>query len=60
MMKGGATGGAALLGIGMGKQRALVGNAVDAGRVMTHHAQVVGADIAPAYIIAPATGDSAY
>jgi len=27
MMKGGATGGPALLGIGMGKQRALVGNA---------------------------------
>ncbi len=50
--EGGAAGGAGLLAIIVGEDRALVGDAVDVGRAIAHHAAVVGADIPVADIIA--------
>ena len=49
----GATGGAALLTVPVREQRALLGEAVDIGRLVAHHAQVVGADVEAADVIAP-------
>ncbi len=49
----GAAGGAALLAVPVGEQRAFFGDAVDVGGFVTHHALVVGADIEPADVIAP-------
>ena len=51
--EGGAAGGAALLAVPVGEQRALLGDAVDVGRAVAHHAAVVGADIELADVIAP-------
>ena len=49
----GAAGGAALLAVPVGEQRAFFGDAVDVGRLVTHHALVVGADVEPADVVAP-------
>jgi hypothetical protein len=43
---------AALLGVPVGEQRAFGGDPVDVGRAVAHHAEVVGADIEPADIVA--------
>ena len=48
-----AAGGAALLAVPVGEQRAFLGDAVDVGRLVAHHAQVVGADVELADVIAP-------
>ncbi len=40
-----ATGGAALLAIPVGEQRAFLGDAVDVRRLVAHHAHVVGAEV---------------
>jgi hypothetical protein len=48
-----ASGGAALLAIPVGEQCTLRGNAIDIGRLVAHHAVVVGADVELADIIAP-------
>ena len=49
----GASGGAALLAVPVGEQRAFLGDAVDVGRLVAHHALVVGADIPVADVVAP-------
>ena len=49
----GAPGGAALLAVPVGEERALLGDAVDIGRTAPQHASMVSADIGPADIIAP-------
>ncbi len=49
----GATRGAALFGVVVGEQSTFVGDAVDVGRFVTHHAAAVGADIGDTDIIAP-------
>ena len=46
-------GGAALLAIPVGKQRAFFRDAIDVGRFVAHHALVVGADVPIADVIAP-------
>ena len=51
--EGGAAGGAALLAVPVGEQRALLGDAVDVGRPVAHHAVVVGADVELADVVAP-------
>ena len=43
--KGGATGGAGLLPVIVGEDGAFIGDAVDVGRAVAHHAAVVGADV---------------
>jgi hypothetical protein len=43
--EGGAAGGAGLLAIIVGEDRTFVGDAVDVGRAVAHHAAVVGADV---------------
>ena len=48
-----AAGGAALLAIPVGEQRAFLGDAVDVRRLVAHHAHVVGADVELADVIAP-------
>ena len=47
-----AAGGAGLLSVIVGEDRALVGDAVDVGRAVTHHAAIVGADVPVADVIA--------
>ena len=51
--EGGAAGGAALLAVPVGEERALLGDAVDVGRAVAHHAVVVGADVELADVVAP-------
>ena len=41
-----------LLAVIVGEQRALVGDAVDVGRAVAHHAAVVGADVPVADVVA--------
>ena len=48
----GAAGGAGLLAVIVGEDRALVGDAVDVGRAITHLAAVVGADVPVADVVA--------
>ncbi|MCY1369415.1 hypothetical protein D9M69_564550 [compost metagenome] len=50
--EGGTAGGAGLLAVGVGEQRAFPGDAVDVGRLVAHHALVVGAEIEVADIVA--------
>ena len=50
--EGGAPGGAALLGVGVGEDGALVGDAVDVGRAVAHHAAVVDAGVPVADVVA--------
>jgi hypothetical protein len=45
--------GATLLAIIVGEQHPFFGNAVNAGRLVAHHAHVVSADIRPAHIVPP-------
>jgi hypothetical protein len=49
----GAPGGAALLPVPVGEQGAFPGDAVDVGRLVAHHAEVVGTDVVPADIVTP-------
>ena len=49
--EGRAPRGATLLAVPVGKQRAFLGDAVDVGRAVAHHAQIVGADIEPADVV---------
>jgi len=51
--EGRASSGAALLAIPVREQRALLRDAVDVGRLVAHHAQVVGADVELTDIVAP-------
>src|SRR5208283_921843 len=51
--EGGAARRAALLGVGVRKQRPFLGDAVNARRLVAHHAEVVGADVVNAYVVAP-------
>ena len=51
--EGGAAGGAALLAVPVGEHRALVGDAVDVGRLVAHHPAVVRADVESADVVAP-------
>ena len=51
--EGGAPGGAALLAVPVGEERALLGDPVDVGRAVAHHAVVVGADVELADVVAP-------
>ena len=51
--KGRAPGGAALLAVIIGEQRALPGDAIDIGCAAPQHAAVIGADVGPADIVAP-------
>ena len=51
--EGGATGGAGLLPVPVSKHGALFGNAIDIGRLVAHHAHVIGADIELADVVAP-------
>ena len=46
-----ASGGATLLAVPVGEQRAFLGDAVDVGRAVAHDAQIVGADIEPADVV---------
>src|SRR5215211_7740647 len=48
----GAAGGARLLAVVIGEDRAFGGDAVDVGRAVAHHAAVVGADVPVADIVA--------
>ena len=48
-----AAGGAALLAIPVGEERAFLGDAVDVRRLVAHHAHVVGADVELADVVAP-------
>ena len=48
-----AAGGAALLAVPVGEQRALFRDAVDVGRLVAHHPLVVGADVPVADVVAP-------
>ena len=48
-----ATGGAALLAVPVGEQRAFLRDAVDVRRLVAHHALVVGADVPVADVVAP-------
>src|SRR6516225_9918754 len=50
--KRGASSRATLLGIPVGKQRPLLCDPIDIGRAVSHHAEVVGAYIRPANVIA--------
>ena len=50
--EGGAAGGAALLAIPVGEDRAFLADAVDVGRAVAHDAHVVGADVEPADVVA--------
>src|SRR3990170_4495531 len=45
--------GAALLGVGVGEQCALLRQAVNVGRFVAHDAEAVGADVMNPYVIAP-------
>src|SRR5262249_45311580 len=50
--EGGASRRAGLLGIEVGEHRAFLGDAVDVGRPIAHHASVVGADVPVADVVA--------
>ena len=50
--EGGAAGGAGLLGVIVGEDRAFLGDAVDVGRAVAHHAAIVGADVPVADVVA--------
>src|SRR5271168_4066075 len=50
--EGGAAGGAALLAVPVGEDRALLTDPVDVGRAVAHDPHVVGADIEPADVVA--------
>ena len=50
--EGGAAGGAGLLPIIVGEDRAFIGDAIDVGRAVAHHAAIVGADVPVADVIA--------
>src|ERR1700722_19413381 len=50
--EGRASRGAGLLGVIIGEQRAFLGDAVDVGRAIAHHATVIGADVPVADIVA--------
>ena len=52
-----APGGAALLAVPVGEQRAFLGDAVDVRRLVAHHALVVGADVPVADVVAPEDED---
>ena len=47
----GAAGGAGLLTVIVGEDRAFVGDAIDVGRAVAHHAAIVGADVPIADVI---------
>ena len=49
--EGGAAGGAGLLAVIVGEDPALIGDAVDVGRPVAHHAAVVGADVPVADVV---------
>ena len=49
--KCGAAGGTALLTIPVGEECAFFGDAVDIRRAVSHHAQVIGADVEPANVV---------
>src|SRR5262249_58973618 len=49
----GSPGRAALLGVEVGEQRALLGDAIDVGGAVTHATQAVGADVVDADVVAP-------
>ncbi len=51
--KGRTSGGATLLAIPVGEQRAFAGDAVNVGCLVSHHAAVVGAGVHPADVITP-------
>ena len=51
--EGGAAGGAALLAIPVGEKGAFFGEAIDIGGFVAHHAEVIGADIKGADVVAP-------
>ena len=51
------TGGAALPAVPVGEQRPFVGDTVDVGCLVAHHAAVVGADIEPTDVVAPDNQD---
>ncbi len=53
----GAAGGAALLRVGVGEERAFFGDAVNVGRLIAHDAVVVSADVVNADVIAPKDDD---
>jgi len=46
-----AAGGAALLAVEVREVRALLGDAIDVGRAVAHHAVVVAADVEPADVV---------
>src|SRR5262249_29355276 len=48
---------AGLLGVAVGEDRPLLGDAVDVGRAVAHHAAVVGADVPVADVVAPEDED---
>src|SRR5215469_14407349 len=48
-----AASGAALLGIGISEKRTFLGDAIDVGCFVAHHAVIVGTDVAPADVIPP-------
>ena len=52
-----AAGGAALLAVPVGEQSPFLGDAVDVGRPVAHHAEVVGADVPVADVVAPENQD---
>ncbi len=53
----GAAGGAALLAVPVGEERAFLGDAIDVRRLVAHHALVVGAEVPVADVVAPEDED---
>jgi len=51
--KSGTAGSAALLAVPVGEESALAGESVDVRGLISHHAEVVGADVELADIVAP-------
>jgi hypothetical protein len=51
--EGGPTRRAGLFAISVGEEHALLGDAIDVGRLVAHHTLVVGADIPVADVVAP-------
>ena len=51
--KRGAPCGAGLLRVGVGEKRALIRDAVDVGRLVTHHAAAIGADVPETDVVTP-------
>ena len=52
VMKAARPGGAGLLAVVVGEDRAFAGDAVDVGRAVAHHAAIVGADVPVADVVA--------